>query len=217
MSHDHADMTAADALDALQIRFDAQEAELMRLTALVDSLVQKIAELTALIKALASSPALAVPHATFARELQAMRDDATRSATAAVERTAQAERKAAHTRQQADVRHQVGVELSRHRTVWVGSSFLAGLAAVGVCAASMQSGTKLAIWATGQPNGWEAGSHLMRSADPTGWDKFADHLAAFQKQEAAAQAAARACKEADLFGTNAAVCAAMLPKPVRSK
>ena len=103
MSHDHADMTAADALDALQSRFDAQEAELMRLTALVDSLVQKIAELTALIKALASSPALAVPHATFARELQVMRDEATRRATAEVERTAQAERKAVHTRQQADV------------------------------------------------------------------------------------------------------------------
>ena len=96
MSHDHADMTAADALDALQSRFDAQEAELMRHTALVDSLVQKIAELNALIKALASSPALAVPHATFARELQAMRDNATRSATAEVERTAQAQREAAH-------------------------------------------------------------------------------------------------------------------------
>ncbi len=213
MSHDHTDMTTADALDALQGRFDAQEAELMRLTALVDSLVQKIAELTSIIKALASSPALAVTHAAFARDQQAFKAVATRNANAAAEKTLLAERQTANARHQAEVGHQVGVELQRHRSFWIGSSFVAGLIAAGMWATYLQGGTKLAIWATGEPNGWEAGSHLMRSADPAGWNKLADLWAALQKQEAAA----RACKDADVFGTNAAACAVTSPKPVKPK
>ena len=213
MSHDHADMTAADALDALQSRFDAQEAELMRLTALVDSLVQKIAELTSIIKALASSPALAVTHAAFARDQQAFKAVATRNANAAAEKTLLAERQTASARQQAEVGHQVGVELQRHRSFWIAGSFVAGLAAASMCAAYMQGGSRLAIWATGEPNGWDAGSHLMRSADPAGWNKLADLWAALQKQEAAA----RACKDADVFGINAAACAVTPPKPVKPK
>lgn len=213
MSRDHTDMTTADALDALQGRFDAQEAELMRLTALVDSLVQKIAELTSTIKALASSPALAVTHADFARGQQAFRDVATRNANAAAEKTLLAERQTANARQQAEVGHQVGVELQRHRSFWIAGSVMAGLAVAWMCAAYMQGGTKLAIWATGEPNGWDAGSHLMRSVDPAGWNKLADLWTAIQNQEAAA----RACKDADVLGINAAACAVTLPKPAKPK
>jgi anti-sigma factor RsiW len=213
MSHDHADTAAADALDALQSRFDAQEAELMRLTALVDSLVQSNAESTAAIKELASSPALAVTHARFARDQQAFKDEAARSANAEAEKTLQVERKAAYARQQADVRHQVGVELRQHRSFWIAGSFLAGLAAAWMCATYLQGGTRLAIWATGEPNGWEAGSHLMRSADPAGWNKLADLWTVVQQQEAAA----RACKDANVVGINAAACAVTLPKPVKPR
>jgi hypothetical protein len=196
MSQDHA--IVDDALDALQRRFDTQEAELMRQTALTDSLVQSHADLTAAVKAMASSPALAVSHVRFARDQQAFKDEATRSATAEAERNAQAERKSVNIRQQADVRDQVGVELRQHRNVWVGSSFVAGLIAAGMWATYLKGGTKLAIWATGEPNGWEAGSHLMRTADPAGWNKLADLWGEFQKQEAAV----RACKDADVFGIN---------------
>jgi hypothetical protein len=211
MSHDHADTTAADALDALQSRFAAQEAELMRNTALVDSYGQRFVDLTATVKAMASSPALAVSHAKFARDLQAFKDEATRSANAEAEKTLQGERKAAYARQRADVRTQVDVELRKHRNVWMGSSFLAGLVAAWMCAAYMQGGTKLAIWATGEANGWEAGSHLIRSTDPAGWNKLADLWAEVQKQEAAA----RACKNPDVFGINAAACAVTPPKQAK--
>jgi hypothetical protein len=98
MSHDHTAMTTADALDALQGRFDAQKVELMRNTALVDSYGQRFVYLTATVKALASSPALAMPNATFARDLQAFKDEATRSANAEAEKTLQGERKAAYAR-----------------------------------------------------------------------------------------------------------------------
>jgi hypothetical protein len=183
----------------------------MRVSAVADSLGQRILDLTATIKQLVSSPALAVPHAKFVRDLQALKDETIRSATKEAEKTLLEERKAAYARLQGDVRNQADAQVRQHRQVWVGGSFLAGLAAAWMCAAYMQGGTKLAIWATGEPNGWEAGSHLMRSADPVGWNKLADLWTEVQKREAAA----RACKD-DVLGTNAA-CGVPASKPVKPK
>jgi hypothetical protein len=176
------------------------------------SVVERTREFATALTELAKSPALAMTPAKYEREIAAAMVEPLRRATDLIEKKALAQRDADRDRHREAANDQVAAERSKGRRL-CGCTLVAGLILYPLLGALMPGGTKLATWATGYANGWDAGSHLMHSADPVGWNKLAGDSHTIQLQETAI----RACKAAAVLGTNAAACVVTLPKPVQPK
>jgi Family of unknown function (DUF6118) len=152
------------------------------MTAALDALVEQLSAVAKAQSELAKTPALALTPALYERDIATAMVEPLRRATEQLETRAQIRRDADAQRLHEAAHTQLAAERATWRNRCYGA-LAAGFVLYPLLAASIPGGTWLAAWATGHLNAWDAGSHLMSSADLAKWNRFADHWTAFQQAE----------------------------------
>jgi hypothetical protein len=204
----------AQAFDALRAEVAELRQQMAAGNARSQGVVEQLKTLTASQTDLAKSPALALTPAQYEREIMAAMAEPLRRATQSVEKKARDQNVADRDQYQKAANDQVAAVRSKAR--WVcGGALVAGFILYPLVSAFMPGGTRLATWATGHLNGWDAGTSLLWNNNPDRWNKLALDSREIERQEIAV----RACKDADLFGSNSnsAKCVVTLPNPVKPR